>query len=124
MSTLHLSPSNTAPTAPVDNGTTQLVAGVIWNMPTPIHSSMTAYVNSGRFPGVRTNIDPGVSTVACSNHEAPNFQPSSVATLAGGQLAPIQPPNDGFFDVVTFIGAVPPAPEPNWMAGWSSFPQR
>lgn len=121
---MQIETSNTATTAQVDNGTSQLGAGVIWNMPTPIHSSMTAYVNSGRFPGVRTNIDPGVSTVACSNHEAPNFQPSSVATLAGGQLAPIQPPNDGFFDVVTFIGAVPPAPEPNWMAGWSSFPQR
>jgi hypothetical protein len=38
-------------------------------------------------------------------------------------LAPIQPPNDGFFEAVTFIGAVPPAPAANWMAGWTSFPQ-
>ncbi len=121
---LQLETSNTATTAQVDNGTTQLGAGVIWNMPTPIHSSMTAYVNSGRFPGIRTNVDPGVSTTECSTHDRPNFQPSSIATLAGGQLAPIQPPNDGFFDVVTFIGAVPPVPEPNWMDGWTSFPQR
>jgi hypothetical protein len=54
----------------------------------------------------------------------PNFQPSGVATLAGGQIAPIQPPNDGFFQAVTFIGAVPPAPADNWMTGWTSFPQR
>ena len=39
---------------------------------------------------------------ACSNHENPNFQPTGVATLAGGQIAPIQPPNDGFFEAVTF----------------------
>ena len=46
------------------------------------------------------------------------------ATLAGGQLAPIQPPNDGFFEAVTFIGAVPPAPADDWTRGWTSFPQR
>jgi hypothetical protein len=122
--TTSLQISDSATTEQVNNGTSQLGAGVIWNMPTPLHSSTTAFVNSGRFPGIRTNVDPGVSTTECSNHAAPNFQPSSIATLAGGQLAPIQPPNDGFFDVVTFIGAVPPAPEPNWMNPWSSFPQR
>ena len=35
----------------------------------------------------------------------------------------ILPPNDGFFEVTTYIGAVAPAPAPNWMAGWTSFPQ-
>ena len=83
-----------------------------------------AYINSGRFPDIRLNVDPGVSTTACSNHEAPNFQPSSIATLAGGQLAPILPPNDGFFEVTTYIGAVAPAPADNWMLGWTAFPQR
>ncbi|MGE3957833.1 MAG: T9SS C-terminal target domain-containing protein [Vicinamibacterales bacterium] len=121
---LQIETSNTATTGQVDNGTSQLGAGVVWNIPTPLHSSVAAYVNSGRFPNVRTNVDPGVSTLECSNHERPNFQPSSVATLAGGQLAPIIPPNDGFFEAVTFIGAVPPAPEPNWMDGWTAFPQR
>jgi hypothetical protein len=102
---------------------TQMGAGVAWNIPTPMHASVTTYINSGRFPNIRINVDPGVSTTACSNHAAPNFQPSGVATLAGGQLAPIQPPNDGFFEAVTFIGAVPPAPAANWMDGWTSFPQ-
>jgi hypothetical protein len=122
--------TNTATTAQVDNGTSQMGAGVIWNIGvtggaagTALHSSVAQYVNSGRFPDVRANVDPGLSTAACSNHAAPNFQPSSVATLAGGQLAPIIPPNDGFFEVTTFIGAVPPAPAPNWMDGWTSFPQ-
>lgn len=106
----------------VNNGTTQIGAGVIWNVPTPLHSGVVPFVQSGRFPSVRINVDGGLSP-ECFNHDAPNFQPVSAATLAGGQLAPIQPPNDGFFDAVTFIGAVPPAPQPNWMDGWTAFPQ-
>jgi hypothetical protein len=115
--------TNTATTAPIDAGVSQMGAGVAWNITTPMHASVTTYINNGRFPNIRTNVEPGVSTTACSNHAAPNFQPSSVATLAGGQLAPIQPPNDGFFDAVTFIGAVPPPPAANWLDGWTSFPQ-
>ena len=122
--------TNTATTGQVDNGTSQMGAGVIWNIGvtggaagTALHSSLAPYVNSGRFPDVRINVDPGVSTARCSNHEAPDFRPSGIATLAGGQMAPITPPNDGFFEVTTFIGAVPPAPAPNWMDGWTAFPQ-
>ena len=116
--------ASTATTDQITNGTTQLGAGVMWNMPTAIHASVTPHVTSGRFPNVRGGVDPGVSTTACSNHDAPNFQPGSVATLAGGQLAPIQPPNDGFFEPVTFIGAVRPAPQDDWTRGWSAYPQR
>jgi hypothetical protein len=129
---LQIETTNTNTTAQIDNGTTQVGAGVIWNLgvlgatpiANPIHSSMAPYTTSGRFPDVRANVDPGVSTAGCANHESPDFQPTSVATLAGGQMAPIQPPNDGFFEAVTFIGAVPPAPADNWMRGWTSFPQQ
>jgi hypothetical protein len=121
--------SDASTSAQVDNGTSQMGAGVAWGMPTNMHASVMTYVNSGRFPSVvatasTTDGQVGVSTAGCSNHENPNFQPSSTATLAGGQMAPIQPPNDGFFEAVTFIGAVPPAPADNWMTGWTSFPQR
>jgi hypothetical protein len=123
--------SDAATIAQVNNGVSQMGAGVAWNIRNSttgvagaaMHSSVTPFITSGRFPDVRLNVDPGVSTTACANHAAPNFQPSGMATLAGGQLAPIQPPNDGFFDAVTFIGAVPPAPAANWMDGWTSFPQ-
>jgi hypothetical protein len=115
--------TNTATTGQIDNGTSQMGAGVAWGMPTNMHASVMTYINSGRFPGIRLGDDPGVSTAACSNHAAPNFQPSGIATLAGGQLAPIQPPNDGFFEAVTFIGAVPPAPAADWTRGWTSYPQ-
>ncbi len=117
--------TNTATTGQVTNGASQMGAGVLWSIgsTTALHSSVSQYTSTGRFPDVRFGADPGVSTSGCSNHASPNFQPSGIATLAGGQLAPSQPPNDGFFETVTFIGAVPPAPAANWMSGWTSFPQ-
>ncbi len=107
----------------VANGTTQIGAGVISGPITPLHASVVPFVNSGRFPGVRVNEPSGI-TAECFNHEAPNFRPASIATLAGGQMSPIQPPNDGFFEAVTFIGAVGPTLENDWTAGWTSYPQR
>jgi hypothetical protein len=107
----------------VTNGTTQVGAGVIWGIPTPAHSSAAPFIASGRFPDVRLGVDGGL-TAGCFNHDAPDFKPSSVATLGGGQLTPIQPPNDGFFEAVTFIGAVGPNPAEDWTAGWTSYPQR
>jgi hypothetical protein len=114
----------------IATGTSQMSNGVIWNIGvaggapgTALHSSIAPFVNSGRFPNVRANVDAGLSA-DCSNHENPNFQPVSVATLAGGQLAPAIPPNDGFFEAVTYIGAVPPAPADDWTTGWTAFPQR
>jgi hypothetical protein len=119
---LQIENTNTATTSQVDNGTTQLGAGVVWASGTALHSSVTPYTTSGRFPNVRANVDGGLSP-NCFRHENPDFRPVSVATLAGGQLAPIQPPNDGFFEAVTFIGAVPPAPGDDWTQGWTSYPQ-
>lgn len=107
----------------VNNGTTQIGAGVVFGPATPLHASVVPFVTNGRFPNVRTGVATGLSA-GCFQHESPNFQPTSVATLAGGQLAPIQPPNDGFFEAVTFIGAVPPAPQDDWTTGWTAYPQR
>jgi hypothetical protein len=122
--------SNTATTGQVDNGTTQMGNGVIWNIGvsggaagTALHSSIAGYVNSGRFPNVRVNVDGGLSP-NCSRHDNPDFRPTSISTLAGGQLAPAIPPNDGFFEAVTFIGAVPPPPADDWTQGWTAYPQR
>ena len=107
----------------VNNGTTQIGAALVIGPATPLHASVAPFVASGRFADLRVAGEPGISVGDCSNHEAPNFRPT-LASLAGGQMTPIQPPNDGFFEPVTFIGAVPPLPADNWMDGWSSFPQR
>jgi hypothetical protein len=77
---------------------------------------------SGRFPDVRLGENPGLAN--CFNHENPGWQPVSADTLAGGQMAPALPPNDGFFDVTTYVGAVPPPPADDWTRGWTSFPAR
>ncbi|MGE0594671.1 MAG: T9SS C-terminal target domain-containing protein [Vicinamibacterales bacterium] len=59
------------------------------------------------------------------NIDAPNYRPSGVATLAGGQLAPALPPNDGFFEPVTFIGGLSPNPALDWTReGWTNFDRR
>jgi hypothetical protein len=121
---------DTATLAEINNGVSQMSNGVIWNIGVTggaagaaIHSSVAPFVTSGRFANIRSNVDGGLSP-DCSRHENPNFQPTSVATLAGGQLAPAVPPNDGFFEAVTYIGAVPPAPQDDWTRGWTAYPQR
>jgi hypothetical protein len=115
--------SDNATLAQVNNGTSQMGAGVSWNNLTNMHSSVTPFIASGRFPSIQVGPAAGLSAATCNASIVnPNLQPP-LASLAGGQVAPIQPPNDGFFEAVTFIGAVPPAPATNWMAGWTSFPQ-
>jgi hypothetical protein len=106
----------------VNNGTTQIGSGIISGPATPLHASVQPFVASGRFPNVRVGGETGLSA-NCFRHENPDFRPTSVATAAGGQIAPIQPPSDGFFEAVTFIGAVPPAPADDWTQGWTSYPQ-
>lgn len=65
--------------------------------------------------------DPGL--IDPFNLTAPNFRPT-LGSLAGGQLAPATPPNDGFFEVTTFIGALGPDPEQDWTRGWTDFALR
>ncbi len=84
-------------------------------------STLALYAN-GTFPNVRLGQNPGIGN--CHDHDAPDWLPASIATLAGGQIAPAVPPNDGFFEVTTFIGAFSHEPEQNWAAGWTAFPQR
>ncbi|MGE3509067.1 MAG: T9SS C-terminal target domain-containing protein [Vicinamibacterales bacterium] len=121
--TLGMQIDGSATIAQVNNGTTQIGNGVIWGPVTPLHASVQPFVANRRFPDIRVNVDGGLSA-ECFNHAAPNFQPVSIATLAGGQMAPALPPNDGFFEPVTFIGAVPPPPEDDWTTGWTAYPQQ
>src|SRR5690606_13859446 len=72
-------------------------------------------------PSVRV-ADPGLTDPF--NLEVPNFRPAGLATLAGGQLAPAVPPNDGFFEVAPFIGALSPDPGQDWTLGWTDYALR
>ena len=64
--------------------------------------------------------DPGL--IDPYNIDAPNYRPRDLATLAGGQLAPAVPPNDGFFEIAPWIGALSPDPALDWtQQGWTDF---
>jgi hypothetical protein len=106
-------------------GNLRLSHGVIFNTgangTTYAPATTLALINNGTFPQVRLGQNPGIGD--CHNHAAPDWRPTSADTLAGGQLAPATPPNDGFFDVTTYIGALSPNPDEDWTAGWTSFPQ-
>ena len=109
--------------AQVNNGTSQLGAGAAWGNLSNVHSSVQPFIANGRFPNIVAGQDGGIAAAACNaSITNPNLQPS-LASLAGGQMTPALPPNNGFFDVTTYIGAIPPAPAANWMAGWTAFPQ-
>jgi hypothetical protein len=107
------------------NGALRVSNGVIFstgaNGTTYAPAPTLALFASGRFPNVVLGQDPGIGN--CFNHAAPDWRPVSVDTLAGGQLAPATPPNDGFFEATTFIGALSPDPAQDWTAGWTAFPQ-
>jgi hypothetical protein len=71
--------------------------------------------------------DPGL--VDPFNRRNPDFGPRRDAPVSDGTLNPKVPPNDGFFEVARFIGAVdwhdqPNPTEPyegNWLAGWTTY---
>ena len=99
-------------------GSLRISHGVIYQTGaggTSYGASSTLPLFTSTFPNVRLGQNPGIGD--CHNHLAPDFLPTAVATLAGGQLAPAVPPNDGFFEAVTYIGAFSPDPEENWAAG-------
>ncbi len=66
-------------------------------------------------------VDPGL--IDPFNLDTPDFRPAP-GSVASGQLAPAVPPNDGFFEVTTFIGAVSPDPDQDWTRGWTDFTLR
>ena len=115
--------SNTSTVAQAAAGTLTLSHGIVFNNGSLAGANFDS--DSRRFlPQVSTirEADPGL--IDPYNLDNPNFRPSSVATLAGGQLAPATPPNDGFFEVTTFIGALSPDPALDWTHGWTNFDRR
>jgi hypothetical protein len=62
--------------------------------------------------------DPGL--INPYNHTDPNYRPASTTSLAM-QLAPATPPNDGFFEIAPFIGALGTDPARDWTIGWTSY---
>ena len=57
------------------------------------------------------------------NMASPNFIPTDDSPAVMGTVAPATPPNDGFFEIANFIGAVGPmeSAQSNWWIGWTDF---
>jgi hypothetical protein len=51
--------------------------------------------------------------------DTPNFAPAAASPAATGAATP---PTDGFFEPVTYVGAVAPGATDNWTTGWTAFP--
>ena len=53
----------------------------------------------------------------------PDYRPAAASPALNGAVTPATPPNDGFFDVAQFIGAVGPAGggKDTWWQGWTDF---
>jgi hypothetical protein len=110
-----------------DNGSLVLSHGILFN-----NGKLPGFTSSQFDSDSRSRV-PSVSTIAVGqdpglvdpyNLDNPNYRPASAATLAGGQMAPATPPNDGFFQVTTFIGALSPDPALDWTTGWTNFDRR
>ena len=52
-----------------------------------------------------------------------NFAPREMSPALSGMVRPAVPPNDGFFDIANFIGAVGPpgSGQDDWFMGWTDF---
>jgi hypothetical protein len=114
--------SNASTLTQARQGTLSLANGILFNngiLPGHGHFDSDATPFLTQVATILVNRDPGL--IDPYNHDAPNYRPASIATLAGGQLAPAIPPNDGFFEVTTFIGALSPDPAQDWTRGWTNF---
>jgi len=81
--------------------------------------------DSAKIPAIANNPtilfdqDPGL--IDPYNHLEPNFRPASTASLAMTAAAAL-PPNDGFFDMALYIGALSADPAQDWtQTGWADF---
>jgi hypothetical protein len=119
--------SNSSTLAQWDNGSMVISHGIVFN-----NGHLSGFTSSQFDSDSRSRV-PSVSTIVVGqnpglvdpyNLDSPNYRPASAATLAGGQLAPATPPNDGFFEVTTFVGALSPDPALDWTAGWTNFDRR
>lgn len=80
--------------------------------------SMAAPLGSVASIRVGGATDPGLTDPF--NHTNPNYRPASTTSLAM-TLTPAIPPNDGFFEIAMYIGALGTDPAQDWTQGWTSF---
>jgi hypothetical protein len=94
------------------------------------HSIFFGNVGSNFASGASTLVAANASTINVVNPElidpfnrtAPNFRPAPGSPALS--LAPAIPPNDGFFEIALFRGALDVDPANDWTLGWTSYVQQ
>lgn len=117
---------HTATIAQATSGALSFGNGIVFNnglisSRTNLDSAAAPFLGSNATIRVGGANDPGL--IDPYNHSAPNYRPASTTSLAM-TLAPATPPNDGFFEIAQYIGALGPDPAQDWTLGWTSYHQR
>lgn len=112
--------------AQAENGALNFGNGIIFNNglisgTANLDSAAAPFINGNSTIRVGGGNDPGL--IDPYNHEAPNYRPASTTSLAM-TLSPATPPNDGFFEIAPYIGALGPDPAQDWTLGWTDYTPR
>ena len=114
------------------NGTLRITSSIFFrNNPnfsndasdTPRPSSTTATLVQSRMPNNRV-VNPKIRVPF--NYQNPDYRPrggNNPSAAVDGRVRVAVPPNDGFFQAVTFIGAMGPEEADDWTDGWTTYEQ-
>ena len=116
--------SNTATITQANDGALSLANGILFmNALLPGHATFDS--NARSIPSIAANptivaANPGL--LDPFNHTSPNFRPAPNSLAM--TMTPAVPPNDGFFEVAGFIGALSSDPAKDWTLGWPDYSVR
>jgi hypothetical protein len=102
----------------VQSGALSLRNAILFGNGTNVNSSARALVDRAGGTVVQANpllVDP-------FNHAAPVFRPLPGSPALS--LGPAIPPNDGFFEIALFLGALDVDPDKDWTLGWTTYAER
>jgi len=111
--------STSATLAQAASGALSVANTILFNNGTNLHSSTVAGIQ--RHAGGTLWIDDPL-IVAPFNHTTPVFRPASGSPALTRAFA--VPPNDGFFEIARFIGALSDKVEDDWTLGWTNYADR
>jgi len=111
--------STSATLAQAASGALSVANTILFNNGTNLHSSTVAGIQR-HAAGTLWIEDPQM--IAPFNHTAPVFRPASGSPALTRAFA--IPPNDGFFEIARFIGALSDKVEEDWTLGWTNYADR
>jgi hypothetical protein len=110
--------SNASTQAQVRSGALSLANAILFGNRQNVPSSASTLVTANS--GTIQQVDPML--VDPFNLDAPDFRPRPDSPALS--LAPAIPPNDGFFEVALYRGALGEDPAKDWTRGWTTFAQQ